>query len=80
MSIHEDFQTPMKDKKILLYGEPKTGKSTFVTRINGIEKNEINEPIEIFPVIYVHNIKPGNTDEFDIILKFNQNDVLFEKY
>jgi GTPase SAR1 family protein len=70
----------MEGQKILIYGPAKTGKSTFVKKVNATEKNEINDPIESFPVIYVCNQKPDNIEQYNIIIQFTHNDVLFEKY
>jgi len=70
----------MDNQKILIYGPTKTGKSTFVKKVNGIEKNKTDYSVpELFPTIYVYNEKPGDAIQFDIVLHFTQDGVTFEK-
>ncbi len=72
----------MDNQHILIYGKENTGKSLFVKRLNGIEKNEIEiENLSSFPVIYVLREKPTDADilKFDIIIEFTKNGAIFEK-
>lgn len=79
--------------KILLYGPPRTGKSQFIKRIKGVEKEHIKKEnkenddnyiefktVESFPTVYVCNTKPDDTTVFDLVLRFtDRGEVIFEK-
>lgn len=70
----------MENQKILIYGPAKTGKSVFVKKVNGVEKNKTDYSVpESFPTIYVYNEKPDDAIQYDIILHFTQAGVTFEK-
>jgi energy-coupling factor transporter ATP-binding protein EcfA2 len=75
----------MQNQKILIYGPPASGKSSFVKRIKGTEVNEIPlvgvNPNQ-YPVVYVTNEKPDpdNFILYTMILQFTENgEVMFEK-
>jgi energy-coupling factor transporter ATP-binding protein EcfA2 len=70
----------MEGQRILIYGLARTGKSTFVKKVNGIEENNTNCSVpNPFPTIYVYNEKPVDDTHFDIVLQFTQNGATFEK-
>jgi len=70
----------MEGLRIFIYGQAKTGKSMFVKKVKGVERNNIDYLVpDPFPVIYVHNDKPENIENFDIVLQFNKDGVTFEK-
>jgi len=75
----------MDKQTILIFGPSKTGKTTFVKRINGIENNKLPEFTvfpDKFPTIYVIDKKPNNDDMllFDLVLEFKEtSEVVFLK-
>jgi predicted AAA+ superfamily ATPase len=65
---------------IYIYGPPKCGKSIFIKKVKGIEKEYLTGDPKPFPTIYVSNEKPENPVQFEMILRFvGNNEVLFEK-
>jgi hypothetical protein len=74
---------PLSNLSVLVYGQPETGKSTFVKKVKGVEINDLpdfgTDP-KLYPSIYVTNIKPEEAILFDIVLEFQENhEVLFIK-
>jgi energy-coupling factor transporter ATP-binding protein EcfA2 len=73
----------MDKKTILLYGSAGTGKSTFVRKINGVEKNvennDLGKNLKSYPTIYVINEKPIDISPFDIVIEFKKDQAIFEK-
>lgn len=55
---------------IYIYRNPTTGKSEWIKRIGGIEKNEVDEDnLEHYSTIYASNHEPLLCDKFDTVIE-----------